>query len=115
MCRFAVRECFTVAAIRLAARQYCVFKVFRHFGYVCHAALCKLLELLIVNIGAVHSHYIASGQCCRLEDGRIVCRSRCKLYVGGNAFVGVYDCMYLDAPFLLSCLWMPSDTLEKQI
>ena len=92
-----------------------IFQRFLHLGDIDDATLGQLLELLIVDIGAVHGHYVALGELCRLEHERVVCGCRREFYVGGNALVGVYDRVDFDATFLLACLGMAPYTLEQQI
>ena len=64
-----------------------IHKVFLHLGDIDYTTTGQLLELSIVDIGPIRR----------------------------NAFVGVYVRMDFDAAFLLSRLWMASNTFEKHV
>lgn len=88
---------------------------FLHLGDIGYTTTGQLLELSIVDIGPIQGHYIALDVVRGLEHEAVVCGCRCELDVRRNAFVGEYVRMDFDAAFLLSRLWMASNTFEKHV
>lgn len=92
-----------------------IHKVLLHLRDIDYATDGLFLELSIVDIGPVQSQDITFDIVRGLEHEAVVCCCRCEPNVRRDAFVGVYVRMDFDAAFLLSCLWMASDALEKHV
>ena len=98
-----------------AVHKRLVIEVFLHLGDIDNAAVGQFLELVIVDVGAVHCRDLITLVMAWSEHERIVCRRRCELYIAWHTFIGVYHCMDFNAAFLFACLRMATNALENGI
>ena len=98
-----------------ALRDRLVGQVSFHLGHVGNAMLRQILQLFIVDVGAVHGEHVAVVKVAWLEHEAVVGGRGSKLDVAGNPLVRADDCMDLYAAFLLSNFRVPADTPENQV
>ena len=95
--------------------KYLVVEVFLHFGDIYNPTVCQFFKFCIVDISPVKSDNLIVVVMAGGEHEGVVGSRRGELYITWDSLVGMDDRVDLDASFLLSGLWMPSNALENSV